>query len=295
MGLSAANAQSSSTTVTTPASADSTTTTTVESVTPASAKKWGGSYLIEINENMRDQNQKGKDAKIYSINQVTANYQLTTDDKVGVTGQFEYSSVPLESERAATSADAIVTGGGVLVEGYNPIDPYIKWDHNFNKSLLGSDPVSLSSRYYLPVMEGGYQALGFNNGVVRFDAEIQWTLSKLVQVSLYLNPRVMFASSAETIISAREYGVLYLTFNDKVQFYQLSGVKTKVLSATEGRKGSEAYYGETGFNFTPTKNVLIQTYLGSEAPIMDPGTSGGIARAYSDENLTYALVTQVKF
>jgi hypothetical protein len=283
-------AQTSATSAAAPASQSTTSTTTLTEQKPADAKKWGVGLVLDATSSIKERNEKGNKAPTTSLNEFGVSYKVTDVDKIKVAGLFSFDNYPDEVQRSQSK------------EGFTALDPYLSWSRNFKRGLLGSNDVSLTSRYYFPVTSESplaFKNAGFNNGAIRFDSEILWDLNKLVSVGTYLNPRILMRSGTDVQISMREYLVGYLNFSDDVQAYHMTGILTEAASL-EGRKIRERVHSETGVNWTAAKNVAFTLSLQHLRVAEDKKAGAEVSeglfdRFYSHENTEYGLLTNITF
>lgn len=268
----------------TAASQANTSTASVSEVKAAVASKWGAAAVIEATTGMQDRNENGNQASLATTNVISASYKLTETDKLTVAGQFQYNDIPRLEEREKNK------------QGYTALDPYIAYGKNFKRGFLGSNDVALTSRYYVPVT-GMAKDLGYRNGIIRFDSEILWDLNKTFSVGVYLNPRIMLKEGSNMSISMREYAVGYINFNDSLQAYHMTGLLTGIASL-EGRKANERVNGETGLNWTASKNLAFTFAVSTLYATEDASkkeTQSLFDRYYSHENSEYAVTTSITF
>ena len=263
------------------------TSTVAAPVTQAPAKKWGVTLLNESSVSYAD-GKNLSDAVISTINYVGASYKITATEKVGLRQYYAYD-YDQKSEKSFETSD--------INQSFTVATISTK-----TKGIFGSDDISPMFWYYLP----GHTAEVTNfkkdmdhfYGILRMDAEVNFTLNPTWSVSYYANPRqTLGAKDAEAKFEATtrliHYANLYYNLNDSTQFYVNAGFDHKM--GTESLTStSDAYMSAVGaaFSFLGGK---LNVY--PEISVYTALKSGGVAtksqELYKKDNIGYALATAI--
>lgn len=281
-----------STILSTAPTAAGSTTATLEQQEQANSKKgkWSFTAVSQAEVATSELNYSNrKDKTVSTINLVGLGYKINKENSVGFR---QYFNINHDGDTQKNTTDLSY--------------PVLTYGHTF-KGIAKSDDVSALFWYYVPVTAGDYKTQ--NNGNLRMDAEIAWTLTPKWQVSYYLNPRQSLIPTEEVILVKGEpantfakttlihYGNLYYNVSDATSFYLSAGFYTQ--------------WNTRSPKFDTVKNQYI-TNLGASFnffggklnlnPEIDyavdmPGTAEGttIASTYSEANLSYVLQAAVVF
>lgn len=263
------------------------TSTAVAPAAQAPAKKWGVTLLNEIDASYA----AGKDlsnSPLETINYVGASYKITATEKVGLRQYYTYTYDPKSEESFETSD---------INQSFTVATISTK-----TKGILGSDDISPMFWYYMPGHTAEETNFGkdMDNfaGILRMDAEINFTLNPKWSASYYLNPRQSLgAKDAEIGFEATSrlihYANLYYNVSDETQLYANVGFDHKM--ATASLTSTSDYYlsavgASVGFfggklNLNPEINVAT--------PLKTKGVASKSQDLYNKENITYAFVTAI--
>ncbi len=303
-GAQAQNATTSTTTATSAAPAAGTTTA------PATEFKatmpWSATLILDGGTGAGDQNEKGSNnAKVEFYNSLRLGYKINDKYSVRLDHNFETSSVPLSEERSQGVEDRI---GAIPeyknVNGYGLMDPALAFSQNTG-SVLGSNPIVITHRYFIPVTEMNRVGPWKDNnklGIYRLSTEIGWDINPKWTVSYSLDPRINF-SQAQAAMSFRHYGNLYYNVTGAIQPYLFGGIHRGIgglstaapnlwqdLSA--GRASSENGYVGYGVNISPAKWVDLTA--GYETLWSLGSRSDGAAEPFLLDNSSYTFTAVFK-
>lgn len=213
-----------------------TSTETLTTVAPKTAKKWGGSFIIQAFTDVRDQQKFGTKAASYSDNYIGANYALSDKLKLEIGYNFSVMN-NVNAPKADTDS---------FHSNYEGRSPEIILKQTLGK-IGNSDPVGLTYYYYVPM--GLYTKQIGGNGVLRFDATTTWNFKK-VSISPWFSNRTYLGNSANTADTDTIYRfnigpIMAYNFNDALNVYYVpyTDVRTSTLN-----------YGKVQFN---KKNQLV--------------------------------------
>ncbi|HEY8270904.1 MAG TPA: hypothetical protein VIG33_08440 [Pseudobdellovibrionaceae bacterium] len=178
--------------------------------------------------------------------------------------------------------------------------PVLTYGHTF-QGVAKSDPVSALFWYYVPVTATDYKVQ--NNGLLRMDAEVNWTLSPKWSLSYYLNPRQSLIPTETTLddnpVFAKttliHFGTLYYNVNDTISYYLNVGFrhdwKTASLDLVK-----EQYLTNLGASFSFFGGKLnLNPEIDYAVVLPRSGQSLEVASTYAEANLSYLLTTAVVF
>jgi len=263
------------------------TSTAAAPAVQAPAKKWGVTLLNEIDADYT----AGKDignSTLTTINYVAASYKITSTEKVGLRQYYTYDYDP-KSEKSFESSD-INQSFTVATIGTK------------TKGILGSDDISPMFWYYMPGHTAEETNFGkdMDNfaGILRMDAEINYTLNPKWSASYYLNPRqTLGATDKEANFEATSrlihYANLYYNVSDETQVYANAGFDHKMATANL-TSTSDYYLSAVGFStsffggkLTLNPEVNVTTALKTK------GAAAKSQELYKKENIAYAFVTVI--
>ncbi|MES2803056.1 MAG: hypothetical protein V4654_11230 [Bdellovibrionota bacterium] len=263
------------------------TSTAAAPAVQAPAKKWGVTLLNEIDASY-DQGKNLSDKGVTTINYVAASYKITATEKVGLRQYYTYDYDP-KSEKSFESSDinqsfTVATIGTKM------------------KGILGSDDISPMFWYYMPGHTAEETNFGkdMDNfaGILRMDAEINYTLNPKWSASYYLNPRqTLGATDKEVNFEATSrlihYANLYYNVSDATQVYANAGFDHKMATANL-TSTSDYYLSAVGFStsffggkLTLNPEVNVTTALKTK------GAATKSQELYKKENIAYAFVTVI--
>ena len=282
----AATAPTAAATTVAPATAAATSTAAVPAAA-APAKKWGVTLLNEIDASYaqgKDLSNKG----VTTINYVGASYKITGTEKVGLRQYYTYDYNP-KSEEDFKSSD--------IKQSFTVATISTK-----TKGILGSDDISPMFWYYMPTHDAEVNNFGkdMDNfaGILRMDAEINFTLNPKWSASYYLNPRqTLGATDAEANFEATSrlihYANLYYNVSDETQVYANVGfdhrMATRNLTST-----SDSYLSAVGVSTSFFGGKLsLNPEVSVTTPLKSKGQAAKSQNLYNKENIYYAFVTAI--
>ena len=282
----AATAPTAAATTVAPATAAATSTAAVPAAA-APAKKWGVTLLNEIDASYaqgKDLSNKGVD----TINYVGASYKITGTEKVGLRQYYTYSYNPKDEKDFETSD---------IKQSFTVATISTK-----TKGILGSDDISPMFWYYMPTHDAEVNNFGkdMDNfaGILRMDAEINWTLNPKWSVSYYLNPRqTLGAKDEEAKFEATSrlihYANLYYNVSDETQVYANAGFDHKM--ATRSQTSTSDYYlSAVGVSTSFFGGKLsLNPEVSVATPLKTKGAAAKSQDLYNKENIAYAFVTAI--
>lgn len=276
------------------------TTTTSAAIAPAAAtstaaapavqaptKKWGVTLLNEIDADYTAGKDLGNSA-LSTINYVGASYKITSTEKVGLRQYYTYDYDP-KSEKSFETHD-INQSFTVATIGTK------------TKGILGSDDIAPMFWYYMP----GHTAEETNfkkdmdnfAGILRMDAEINFTLNPKWSASYYLNPRQTLGAKDEEIgfeATSRliHYANLYYNVSDETQVYANAGFDHKMATANL-TSTSDYYLSAVGVSVSFFGGKLnLNPEVSVATPLKTKGVAAKSQELYNKENIGYAFVTAI--
>lgn len=282
----AATAPTAAATTVAPATAAATSTAAVPAAA-APAKKWGVTLLNEIDASYaqgKDLSNKG----VTTINYVGASYKITGTEKVGLRQYYTYAYDPKDEKDFETSD---------IKQSFTVATISTK-----TKGILGSDDISPMFWYYMPTHDAEVNNFGkdMDNfaGILRMDAEINFTLNPKWSASYYLNPRqTLGATDAEANFEATSrlihYANLYYNVSDATQVYANVGfdhrMATRNLTST-----SDSYLSAVGVSTSFFGGKLsLNPEVSVTTPLKSKGQAAKSQDLYKKENIYYAFVTAI--
>lgn len=283
----------STTTMTAPAVAAGTSTTTTADAQPA-AKPYSLTLIDEMETSQAQLNQgSAQDAQI--THAVAATLKYTVNPKLN----FSLSQNATTTTQSGVDNNFYVTH--TLIKAGTSID-----------GILGSDKISPSISYYLPTnaaktdFERAYNAdIDGYYGILRGDMMITWTLSPMVNIAYYMNPRQTFmkeqtvfnkenGSAVELYDTTRYNQILFvkLTPNDIVNPYVY--IQHDFRAATDTLTGKK----EDAITGVGTSIALGNFFLNPEVYSQNTYKSNGknkSVRFVSHETINYYLAAFYKF
>lgn len=202
----AATAQTSSTSATTTAApAAQTSSTTATEAAPAAAKKWGGGAYISA---FTTEGAMKTGGAVESLNYLEVNYQASANIKLAVRHNYAFIF--------ANKADG--------KDAYAMEDTELQLKTKYGP-LLGSSPVAVGFRYYLPTSERS--RLTNRLGTLRVDISNEWTVTPKIAIGAYVSPRWTIntaQNSNKTVGSDDQLRVVAgpsatYSFNDNINTY----------------------------------------------------------------------------
>lgn len=294
-------AQSSSTqlpTTNTPNGSAPTAATPTQTLTTelnAQPNKFGANLIFEGNMGVSDLKENGSQATMDSVNAVGVTYKVSEMIKTELRHNFQLRSVRdrelLKNERT-----------GEIEDNYKTLDPTIHVNFKTPYSLLGSKPISISNRYYIPVSKDSQdvKSLGTlrNTNIIGWDVNPRWTVEYMAEFRLYLNstdnPKTEVGSDSRLRMLTGP-SVTY-NFSDTLNafytpYWDLGtyGHQRGDLSRSEERFD---LYQDAGVNYTMGV-VTLTPYYSTKATKLK-GTQSYVG-AGSDENSSYNLVVSAAF
>ncbi len=263
------------------------TSTAAAPAVQAPAKKWGVTLLNEIDADYaqgKDLSNKG----VTTINYVAGSYKITATEKVGLRQYYTYDYNP-KSEEDFKSSD--------IKQSFTVATIGTKM-----KGILGSDDIAPMFWYYMPGHTAEVNNFGkdMDNfaGILRMDAELNYTLNPKWSASYYLNPRqTLGATDTEANFEATSrlihYANLYYNVSDATQIYANAGFDHKMATANL-TSTSDYYLSAVGFStsffggkLTLNPEVNVTTALKTK------GAATKSQELYKKENIAYAFVTVI--
>lgn len=263
------------------------TSTVAAPAAQAPVKKWGVTLLNEIDADYaqaKDLSNKG----VTTINYVAGSYKITATEKVGLRQYYTYDYNP-KSEEDFKSSD--------IKQSFTVATIGTKM-----KGILGSDDISPMFWYYMPGHTAEVNNFGkdMDNfaGILRMDAELNYTLNPKWSASYYANPRqTLGATDKEANFEATSrlihYANLYYNVSDATQIYANAGFDHKMATANL-TSTSDYYLSAVGFStsffggkLTLNPEVNVATALKTK------GAATKSQELYKKENIAYAFVTVI--
>ncbi|MGZ3747270.1 MAG: hypothetical protein ACXWRE_07865 [Pseudobdellovibrionaceae bacterium] len=290
-----ANAGTSTTTVAQPtatvasaATATGTTTATLQDPATAAKGNWSFSAVSQAEMASSDVHySNSKDKTVGFTNFVGFGYKLNKDNSLGFKQYFE-----------------VTHDGQKKTNTTNLSYPVLTYGHTF-QGVAKSDPISALFWYYVPVTEMDYKTQ--NNGILRMDAEINWTLSPKWSVSYYLNPRQSTIPTETSVVidgnptplyaktTLIHFGTLYYNVNDVVTYYLNVGFRHD-WKTSDFNLMKEQYLTNLGANFTFLGGKLSLNPEIDYAAVLPKSSSNlEVASTYAEANLSYLLTASVVF
>lgn len=168
--------------------------------------------------------------------------------------------------------------------------PYVGLTQADMGSILGSDPLALSYRYYVPVSEGALKAQ--ISGKLYFLTILNWTLDPNWSLLYYINPRMTLSRSIDDGQNYEIYqgfGPSY-SFNDNVSVYYTAGLSSNVTNAkNKYQLASNAFANEVGL-YVMAGKVLINPSISEEVNL-----KADIQKYGQEKQVGYALVVKAGF
>lgn len=220
----AANAQSSSSSLpTTAAPAGQTSSTTATDAAPKGASKVSGIALIGIATT--EMGLRNGDA-VESANYVGLNYKLSDKYTLGLRHNFAYQFSKQEND------------------GYTLIDPEIQLKTKYG-TVLGSSPVSVGYRFYVPVSEPSRNSKRI--GALRVDASTEWALTPKWALGAYLSPRWTINNNttkdgSDDVARLIASPSITYNFNDSINAYYAPAVDYASVKYVRGDLSARAGY-----------------------------------------------------
>ncbi len=274
------------TTTVAPATAAATSTAAAPAVA-APAKKWGVTLLNEIDASY-DQGKNLSDKGVDTINYIGASYKITSTEKVGLRQYYTYSYNPNDEKDFETSD--IKQSFTVATIGTK------------TKGILGSDDIAPMFWYYMPGHDAEINNFGkdMDNfaGILRMDAEINWTLNPKWSASYYLNPRQTLGARDEEVnfeATSRliHYANLYYNVSDETQVYANAGFDHKMASRNL-TSTSDYYLSAVGVSTSFFGGKLsLNPEVSVATPLKTKGQAAKSQDLYNKENIAYAFVTAI--
>jgi len=294
-GTSAAAAPASSASLTTAPTSAGSTTATLEQQKEADAKKskWSFSTVWQAVAQSSELNYSNRQYNSVSTTDLVGlGYKIDKDNSVGFK---QYFTVNHDGATNKNTSDLL--------------NPVLTYGHTF-KGFAKSEDISALFWYYIPVTANDYKTQ--NNGSLRLDAELAWTLTPKWQVSYYFNPRQSLIPSEEVSVDAKgkksstfakttliHYGTLYYNLSDATTFYTNVGfIHRWNTRSSDFAIVEDKYITNLGasFNFFGGK-LNLNPEIDYEVDMPGIGSSANIASTstYSEANLSYVLQAAVVF
>lgn len=263
------------------------TSTAAAPAVQAPAKKWGVTLLNEIDADYN----AGKDignSTLTTINYIAGSYKITATEKVGLRQYYTYDYNP-NSEKSFESSD--------IKQSFTVATISTKV-----KGILGSDDISPMFWYYMPGHTAEETNFGkdMDNfaGILRMDAEINYTLNPKWSASYYLNPRQTLGAKDEEIgfeATSRliHYANLYYNVSDETQVYANAGFDHKMATANM-TSTSDYYLSAVGLSTSFFGGKLsLNPEVNVTTPLKTKGAAAKSQNLYNKENIAYAFVTVI--
>ena len=270
------------------------TTTTTAPAAAADTKKWSLSAVVQAELGSSELNYSNrKDKAVDTTNYIGMGYKLDKENSIGFKQYFTASHNPenAEKNKAVNSADMSY--------------PVLTYGHTF-KGVAKSDPISALFWYYVPVTATDYKTQ--NNGILRMDAELVWTLTPQWAVSYYLNPRQSLIPTEGTMdldgqtvpyfakTTLIHYGTLYYNVNDNISYYLNVGARHDWKTKSNFALAKEQFLSNLGasFAFNGGKFVL-NPEIDYAVTLPRDGSNMKVASTYDEANLSYVMTVVMAY
>jgi len=292
-----AAAQSSSTSATTAAPATQTTATSAAAVKPAAAKKFGATVLLQAFANVADVGQNGSNAIIDSSNSLGVSYKISDTLKTEVRHNFQARNVSdngrLESQKTDGNVAKEYIGDLSSDNGanstYKTLDPTIHLNVKTQASLLGSEAMTIASRYYVPASESSQAAHSL--GILRTQTALEWNLNPKVTVAVMPQFRFYFYDGAATsdpmLYSLPAVSATY-NFNDNLSAYYQPYLLLQAKDYTRGNFNANkvnTVAQEIGMNIVVGKVTINPAYTATASSLKEEGYKGMGDTAFAEYDL----------
>ncbi len=182
---------------------------------PVTASKFGVSASYETVANVGDLKSQNEKAPIDALGTVGLSYKATPTLKLQVTHIFAAPIISDSAQIEATSAKGESAP-------YKTLDPTIHANVTTEASLLGSKPLTIASRYYVPVTKSSVDA--GSNGILRTQTTADWDLNPKVTLSAHAQARLSMFNGRGTAGSDSKLRLIFnpsatYNFSDKLNVY----------------------------------------------------------------------------
>lgn len=324
-----AQAQTTTTTTTettaTTATAEQTTTATAAAVAPAAKSPVGLNVFFEFIAGAKDLKEQNNKAMVDSYNGIGATYKISDVYKAELRHNYQMRIISDRDQLKAPTKKVSVNkldsnGKPVLNEKDEPVmtevqefdyaspylmnDPTIHLNATTKWTLLGSKPLSIASRYYIPMSKASVNSNSL--GVLRTQTSAVWSVTTKFDVSLYGQFRLYLNRGNETdkgrargADSEFRYIVgpsLTWNFTDSVSAYYSPYFDLRTTGHQRGQftkaEVTNDLYQDIGMSIS-AGNFFINPYWSTQA------SAGANSQTYvgygKDENSSYGLFVQAVY
>jgi hypothetical protein len=246
-----------------------------------SLSKFTGSFLALGHFNIDDTNKKtGAHTDEY---QFRLGYKITDDTKVGVLGAFAYNKVGTVSDTAQTDVEHYDSALTATTKA---------------GSLLGSDPLSLDFRIYMPTSRAAaygpaktptlFNDLRSHQVTLRFDTAINYQITPKIAAGVGLSPRHIIREEGANITRIISSPNVTYNFTDALSTYAAINDEFRIASDAKGTMFMHTMGPEVGLNYTATKNLDLAAIVSQDRNVLNPTTTN----ARAEYSMFYAQETE---
>jgi hypothetical protein len=203
-----------------------TSATSAAAATAAPASKISGLLLYESYATKDDvQNNKGS-ALVDAVTSIGVSYKVNPKNKIGIRHRFQVrnrADKDLTADQSQGGDNALNSDNGQGDQALTKLaDTTLHYDYSSDLRFLGSNPITISSRYYAPVSRDSMDAKMI--GTFRSQVNPEWdlntkvTLNFLLQGRLYVKQADAKGASDSTLRLIAGPGATY-NFTDKLNAY----------------------------------------------------------------------------
>lgn len=154
---------------------------------PVTASKFGVSLAYETTTQVVALKNDASKAPVDAVGAIGLKYALTDKIKTELRHNFAAPIVAENSQLAGMASKG---------EGYLTLDPTIHANVSTDMSVLGSKPLTIASRYYIPVTQASIDA--GSNGVLRTQTSLDWDVNPKISLSAAMQARLYLISGRGT-------------------------------------------------------------------------------------------------
>lgn len=267
-------------------------TQSLSTIRSEQASRFGASLLLQSWVGVGDLKENGQGALIDSENRVGLSYKISDKMTTELQHGFEL--------RAAGDKSRIRGLNDQQEDVYKTLDPSLHLNYSSDWRLFGSHPVTIASRYYIPVTQDSVDQTSL--GVLRSQTSLDWDLNPRVTLSAIAQGRLYMYRDDTSQEGTGGDSILYLqtgmsatyNVNDRLNFYYLPYLLTKGTGFQRGDFRSDlmnSIWHELGLNLTWGPVTINPAYATYASALNQAGYSG----AGSDENSEYDLNIAASF
>ena len=264
---------------------------------PVVAKKFGVTMAYETSANVGGLKETGSRTLVDAVGAVGLSYKATDKIKTELRHNF---AAPIIGDRSQI-ADSAAKGES---SPYKSMDPTIHANFTTALSVLGSKPLTIGNRYYIPVSKDSVDA--GSNGILRTQTSLDWDLNPKISLSAAAQARLMMYKGIQDTDATKALGAdsklrlipqLSATYNfsDAVNAYYSPYMDLVMTGHQRGNfakaDGRNHLWQEVGMNIT-VASVTINPAWGTKGDAANSERYEGIG---SDANSEYYLNLYANF